>query len=508
MLADIPGLIEGAAEGVGLGHEFLAHVERCRVLVHLVAARRRRRSGEPTRSPRYETVRGELAAYGGGLDRLPEIVVLSKRDLRPRRGRRARGRRLARAARRSGARRARGLLGDRRRARRADAGRSSPAIPRRGAGGAAGVAGRARVRGRAHGLRAGRRRRLRGRARGRRPSASSGRGVEMLVARHDLSNLEALAYLEQRLREIGVIAALERAGLRARRRGPDRRGGVRAAPWLELAHRPGRAGYPGNPSEGIRGECWAGVRLRGAGRAGARRAPTVKAGAAVADASWHVGASAGSVRLRRDVRGRSRRTGPTTRPPTRSGARPPTGSSRGSRSGRSSSRGRRATASRSRRPTSTSPRTCSTAAPASCWRPRATAGSTPSTLTMTATHDHSSPMYSSTSWGVWAFQDVFDIRFYNYLVAADLRPRSRRPATSLVPVRVGAAVGQFDKTHRHSFGPAIADDGTPGGLPVLEHRPRPQRRPLRRRQRPGSTRSRSPTSSTSAATRSSSRATT
>ena len=58
----------------------------------------------------------------------------------------------------------------------------------------------------------------------------AGRGIEMLVERHDLSNLEALAYLEQRLREIGVIAALERAGFEPGRRGPDRRAGVRAAP--------------------------------------------------------------------------------------------------------------------------------------------------------------------------------------------------------------------------------------------------------------------------------------
>ena len=78
VLADIPGLIAGAAHGAGLGHEFLAHVERCRLLVHLIAV-------DPLeeRDPieRYETVRGELEAYGAGLDRLPEIVVISKRDL-------------------------------------------------------------------------------------------------------------------------------------------------------------------------------------------------------------------------------------------------------------------------------------------------------------------------------------------------------------------------------------------------------------------------------------------
>ena len=69
VLADIPGLIEGAAEGAGLGHEFLAHVERCRVLVHLLAVDPPATSAIPIE--RYETVRGELAAYGAGLDGCP-----------------------------------------------------------------------------------------------------------------------------------------------------------------------------------------------------------------------------------------------------------------------------------------------------------------------------------------------------------------------------------------------------------------------------------------------------
>ena len=58
-------------------------------------------------------------------------------------------------------------------------------------------------------------------------------------------------------------------------------------------------------------------------------------------------------------------------------------------------------------------------------------GITRETLTMAATHNHSSPMYSSTSWGVWAFQDVFDIRFYNYLarrIVDGRRAGLRRPA--------------------------------------------------------------------------------
>jgi hypothetical protein len=88
-----------------------------------------------------------------------------------------------------------------------------------------------------------------------------------------------------------------------------------------------------------------------------------------------------------------------------------------------------------------------------------------SNLTMAITHDHSSPFYASSSWGVWTFQDVFDIRFYNYY-AAKMAQAVEEAATHLVPVRVGASVRTFDKTHRHSFGPATADDGTPAGYPI------------------------------------------
>jgi GTP-binding protein len=74
VLADIPGLIEGAAEGAGLGTRFLGHIERCRVLLHLVDA-----TGEDLGTA-YRTVRAELRAYGGGLDKKKEIVALSKCD--------------------------------------------------------------------------------------------------------------------------------------------------------------------------------------------------------------------------------------------------------------------------------------------------------------------------------------------------------------------------------------------------------------------------------------------
>jgi GTP-binding protein len=74
VIADIPGLIEGAHEGVGIGDRFLGHVERTRVLLHLVSAQ------EDDVGHVYETVRTELSAYGGGLDEKPEILALSQAD--------------------------------------------------------------------------------------------------------------------------------------------------------------------------------------------------------------------------------------------------------------------------------------------------------------------------------------------------------------------------------------------------------------------------------------------
>ena len=77
VLADIPGLIEGAADGAGLGHEFLAHVERCAMLVHVVELAPS--EGEPLAN--YRAVRAELAAHDTGLEDLPELLALSKSDL-------------------------------------------------------------------------------------------------------------------------------------------------------------------------------------------------------------------------------------------------------------------------------------------------------------------------------------------------------------------------------------------------------------------------------------------
>jgi GTP-binding protein len=77
VVADVPGLIEGASEGVGLGHEFLAHLERARLLVHVIDA-----SGDDA-DERWRTIDAELAAYGSALDTRPQVVALNKIDLRP-----------------------------------------------------------------------------------------------------------------------------------------------------------------------------------------------------------------------------------------------------------------------------------------------------------------------------------------------------------------------------------------------------------------------------------------
>ena len=210
VLADIPGLIEGAADGAGLGHEFLAHVERCRVLVHLVALDEHRSGAEDQAEgavSAYNAIRGELSAYGAGLAELPEIVCVSKADLLPSqdvddvvaavRERLGSGVHAISSATGIGLDELRGAIFAAVPAEVAAAARTTAAEPEfeaehlvytpAGDGGFDVVRENEAFR-------------------------VTGRGVEMLVARHDLSNLEALAYLEQRLREIGVIAALQRAG--------------------------------------------------------------------------------------------------------------------------------------------------------------------------------------------------------------------------------------------------------------------------------------------------------
>jgi GTPase len=75
-VADVPGLIEGASEGVGLGHEFLAHLERANLLLHVIDA------SEDDAAARFATIDAELAAYGAGLETRAQAIVLNKTDLR------------------------------------------------------------------------------------------------------------------------------------------------------------------------------------------------------------------------------------------------------------------------------------------------------------------------------------------------------------------------------------------------------------------------------------------
>ena len=92
VLADIPGLIEGAHEGAGLGDRFLGHVERCAVLLHLVDAT----LDDPAEA--YSIIRGEVEAYGAGLEDKPEIIALSKADAAPKDDMKKKARALKKAA--------------------------------------------------------------------------------------------------------------------------------------------------------------------------------------------------------------------------------------------------------------------------------------------------------------------------------------------------------------------------------------------------------------------------
>jgi GTPase len=203
VLADIPGLIEGAAEGAGLGHEFLAHVERCQVLVHLIEVAPS--EGDPVSN--YGTVRNELRGYGAGLDELGEVIALSKVDLLPQDevGR---------------------LLDE----WRDQVGVDAPAIvgisSATGAGlddlvravfaalptAIAGPVSEGEFEAEHRVYRPGDEEGFEVVPDGEGRFRVRGRGIELLVARHDLENEEALDYLEGRLREIGVIAELRRAG--------------------------------------------------------------------------------------------------------------------------------------------------------------------------------------------------------------------------------------------------------------------------------------------------------
>jgi GTPase len=202
VIADIPGLIEGAAAGAGLGHEFLAHLERCRLLVHLVEVAPA--EGDPQSN--YEAVRHELAGYGAGLDELPEIIALSKIDLLPPE---EPGGLVSEWRERHGSHAA-AVLGI---SAATGAGLDElvraifAALPEE-----AGTAGREGFEAEHRLYRPGEEEGFEVISEGDGRFRVTGRGIELLIARHDLENPEALDYLEGRLREIGVIAELQRAG--------------------------------------------------------------------------------------------------------------------------------------------------------------------------------------------------------------------------------------------------------------------------------------------------------
>jgi GTPase len=200
VLADIPGLIEGASAGAGLGHEFLAHVERCRLLVHVLDLAPLDGS-DPVEN--HATVEAELREHGHGLADLPRILCLSKSDLVP-------AERLADAVAEWEARlgvpvfttsAATGDGLDRLRDAIFEHVPDEEPEPDAGA-----VPATHRV------YRPGEGDSLRVEKVGPGAFRIEGGRVDRLIARHDIENEESLRYVEERLRALGAIKALEAAG--------------------------------------------------------------------------------------------------------------------------------------------------------------------------------------------------------------------------------------------------------------------------------------------------------
>jgi GTPase len=224
VVADIPGLIEGASEGAGLGHDFLAHVERTRLLVHVLDIAPEIADGEDADAVRdHATIEHELAAHDERLERLPRVLALSKGDLVT----------AERAAAAAAAWEGR-LGGDvpvivTSSATGAGLEELAGELSRRVAPrGAAAAGDEAAARELAPDRRAGiaemedlaeymvfRPNAGRGfqvQRTGEGAFAVRGRGVERLLQRYDVENEDAMAYLEERLRRIGVLGALEAEG--------------------------------------------------------------------------------------------------------------------------------------------------------------------------------------------------------------------------------------------------------------------------------------------------------
>jgi len=221
VIADIPGLIEGASDGAGLGHDFLAHVERTRLLVHVLDLAPELSADEQADAvANHATIEHELAAHDTRLASLPRVLVLSKADLLPPE---RTSEEISRWSERLGpdvpVLATSSATGAGVQELAAELLRSVPALT--GAGLEPGVSDAGHA------------------PEGEpelaehmvfRPAASSGfsvervaagsfavsgRGVERLVARYDVNNEDAMAYLEGRLLKIGVLRALEAEGFEA-----------------------------------------------------------------------------------------------------------------------------------------------------------------------------------------------------------------------------------------------------------------------------------------------------
>jgi len=201
VLADIPGLIEGASAGAGLGHDFLAHVERCRLLVHVLDLAPLDGS-DPEAN--FAVIEAELAAHDARLARLPRVLALSKAD----------------------------LVAPEEAAQRVEhwRGRLGPEVPVLVTSSATGegleplrvellrrvplapVDERPETEAEYRVFRPAAGRAFAVQQTGPRAFRVTGEALDRLVARHDLDNDEALAHVEGRLRRLGVLDALEREG--------------------------------------------------------------------------------------------------------------------------------------------------------------------------------------------------------------------------------------------------------------------------------------------------------
>jgi GTP-binding protein len=225
VIADIPGLIEGASLGAGLGHDFLAHVERTRLLVHVLDLAPELTGDEQTNAvANHATIEHELATHDERLARLPRVLVLSKADLIPAE-RTAEA--IAQWSERLGAEvpviATSSATGAGMQELAAELLHRVPSLPPVGSVALSNVGESATGRANEDELELAEHMVFR-------PAASTGfiverlasgsfvvrgRGVERLLARYDVDNEDAMAYLEGRLRKIGVLRALEAEGFEA-----------------------------------------------------------------------------------------------------------------------------------------------------------------------------------------------------------------------------------------------------------------------------------------------------